>query len=63
MEAVCSTESHNGVMLSKMEAITTRGMREKKAAKINLRDIYAEKYWYHSVTKFSRYDATGASRS
>jgi hypothetical protein len=38
-------------------------MPEQKAAKKNLIDIYAEKGWYHIATKFSRYDATGASRS
>jgi hypothetical protein len=38
-------------------------MLEIKAAKKNLIDIYAEKGWYHSATNFSRYDATGASRS
>jgi hypothetical protein len=63
MEAVSSTESHNGVMLSKLEAITWHVVcGEKKAAKRNLRDIYAEKWRYHSATKFSRYDATGASK-
>jgi hypothetical protein len=41
----------------------TRDMQGKKAPKRNLNDIYAEKYWYHSATKFSCYDATGASRS
>jgi hypothetical protein len=41
----------------------TRGMLEKKAAKRNLRDIYAENGWYHNATNFSRYNATGASRS
>jgi hypothetical protein len=63
MEVVCSTESHNGVMLSKMEAITWHVCGEKKAAKKNLRDTYTEKCSYRSATKFSRYDATGASRS
>jgi hypothetical protein len=30
----------------------TRGMRGKKAAKRNLRDIYAKKGWYHSRPSF-----------
>jgi hypothetical protein len=64
MEAVStSTESHNGMMLPKMEDHVTRGIREKKAAKRNLRDTYTEKCWCHSATKFSHYNATGTSRS